>query len=175
MGAILPSPMAMLVAMVVLPTPPLGEKTPITRPLGPSGSCRRCGPVLAGEGLAGALQQDPDLGRLRRRAEDVPDAGPHGQQHEVRVRLADQDDAELGKLDVEDRGQPQGVLQRHVRPKDQHLGAFLVKVREQFRRGRTGSTKAKVCRPPGQTAGQGLADAGIEVGVGRDQDEAAHL
>ena len=37
MGATLPSPIAMLVAIVVLPTPPLGEKTPITSPLALSG------------------------------------------------------------------------------------------------------------------------------------------
>ena len=36
-GATLPSPIAMFVAIVVLPTPPLGEKTPITRPLALSG------------------------------------------------------------------------------------------------------------------------------------------
>ena len=86
----------------------------------------RRGPVAGGERLAGPLQQHPDLGRVRRRAEDVADAGAHGQQDEVRICLADQDDAELGKLDVEHRRQAQGVLHRHVRSQDQDLGPFLV-------------------------------------------------
>ena len=86
----------MFVAMVVLPTPPLGEKTPITVPLP---RFRLAGlvwrPVAAGEGLAGTFQKDPDLRRIGRGAEDVPDAGAHGLQDEVGIRLADQENAQV--------------------------------------------------------------------------------
>ena len=86
-GATLPSPMAMLVAIVVLPTPPLGEKTPITRPFGASGWLDGRGPVLLAKDWQ-ARSSRPGSGQGRRRAEDVADAGPHGQQHEIRIGFA---------------------------------------------------------------------------------------
>ena len=164
----------MLVAMVVLPTPPLGEKTPMTRPFGAFGLLDGCGPAPARVGLAGPLQQHPDLGRIRLRAEDVPDAGAHGEQDKGRVRLADQDDAELRQLHIEDRGEPQGILHRDVRPQDEHLGALLVEVREQLAGVRRVDEREGL-QPAREPAGQGLPDAGVEVGVRGDQDKAAHL
>ena len=133
MGATLPRPMAMLVAMVVLPTPPLGEKTPIDQSLGAFG-------------LAGRRRSGSGWRRTGRPAPAAPGSGPDPtaglRMSRMPARMAcrtkagsgvaDQDDAELRQLDVEDRGEPQGVLHRDVRPQDEDLGPLLVEVGEQF-------------------------------------------
>ena len=157
-----------------LADPAFGGEDADHQPLGAVRLAGRRGSVAGGERLAGPLQQHPDLGRVRRRAEDVADAGPHGQQDEVRIGLADQDDAELGKLDVEYRRQAQGVLHRHVRSQDQDLGPFLVEAGEELRRVR-GIDEREGLQAARKAAGQRLADAGIEIRVRRNQDKAAHL
>ncbi|GAP54655.1 hypothetical protein AHiyo6_12200 [Arthrobacter sp. Hiyo6] len=78
-------------------------------------------PVAAGELLGCPLQQHTDFGGLRVRAQNVPDAGAHGMQDEIGVRLADQDDAQLRKLDIQDGCQSKGLVHGHPGAQDKNL------------------------------------------------------
>ena len=175
MGAILPRPTARLVAMVVLPTPPLGEKTPITRPLLLS-ACLGCsGRWRLAKDWQARSSSTRMLCGVGGRAEDVPDAGAHGLQDELRIRFADQENRKVRDLDVEHGGQAQRLVDGHIRAEDEDLGLFLVELGEQVvgAGGQDiGEERLHAALEPARNC---LPQAAVEVRVRRDQDEAAHL
>ena len=132
-------------------------------------------PVAGGEGLAGTFQQNPDLGGVSLRAEDVPDAGAHGVDQERRLDVADQHQAEAGELDVEDLGETQGLLVGDVRADDEDFGLLLVEEGEQFR----GASREDVRGDGLDGAAEAVGDGGpqllVELGAGGEEDEPAHL
>ena len=122
----------MLVAMVVLPTPPLGEKTPITRPLLVS--------ALAGLlGIRWRLAKDWQARSSRTRIWAGSADGLRMSRMPARMACRMKSGSgsltrrtlRSGNLDVEDRGEAQGIVDGDVRSEDEDLGLFLVQVGEQ--------------------------------------------
>ena len=131
--------------------------------------------MTVGEGLAGPLQKDPHLRRIGRGAEDVPDAGPHGLQDEIGIRLADQKNRQVRGLDVKHHGEAQSLVDRHVGTQDENLRAFLVQLGEQVV-GAGGQDVGQECLHAAlEPARHRLPQAVVKVRVRCDQDEAAHL